>query len=103
MRSKLLAVAALSLGLFAAPFALAQDSGTTSSTTSGQSDAADYLTAPNIHDFYTDENLKTLKSADEVKNVYGSMNTDDQAKLKAACAANQESRFADLCKTVGTM
>ena len=95
MKSKLLA-AALSAGLAAAAPAFTQDN-TTSST------GADYLRAENIQDFYTDANLKTMKSEEEVKKVYSAMTPENQAKLKAACAANEESKFANLCKNIGTM
>ena len=99
MKSRLLVAAALSAGLAGATVAFAQDNTTTSST----GDPADYLKAENIQDFFTDENLKTMKAAEEVKKVYTAMTPDQQAKLKAACAANQESKFADLCKNLENM
>ena len=41
-----------------------------------------------------------MKAAEEVKRVFDTKSLDDQAKLQAACAANEESRFADLCKAI---
>jgi hypothetical protein len=107
MKPQLLVAAALTAslagaGLALAPgLALAQDQTTTSSI--GPAEAAQFLKKENIQDFYTDPNLKTMKSADEVKRVFEAMNADDKAKMKAACAANEQSRFADLCKNIGTM
>ena len=97
MKTKLLVAAALLAGLAGAMPAFAQDSTTTSST------GTDYLRAENIQDFYTDPNLKTMKSEEEVKKVYATMPAENQAKLKSACAANQESKFADFCKTIDAM
>jgi hypothetical protein len=103
MRSQLL-VAALAAGLAGIAPSFAQTTNTDNTTTSSTGGAAaDYLKGPNIQDFYTDENLKTMKSADEVKRVFGTLTPDKQAKLKAACAANEESKYADLCKNIGTM
>jgi hypothetical protein len=103
MKLKLIVLAALSLGLAGVPIASAQDNTPTSSTGSAKSDASQYLSGPGVQDFYTDENKRTLKSEDEVKRTYEAMKKEDQAKLKAACAANEESRFTDLCKTVSAM
>jgi hypothetical protein len=99
MKSGLLMVAALSAGIAVATTTFAQDNTTTSST----GDPADYLKADNIQDFFTDANLKTMKAAEEVKKVYAAMTPDRQSKLKAACAANEESKFADLCKNIESM
>jgi hypothetical protein len=101
MKPQLLVAAALAACLAGAGLALAQDQTTTSSI--GPAEAAQFLKKENIQDFYTDPNLKTMKSADEVKRVFEAMNADDKAKMKAACAANEQSRFADLCKNIGTM
>jgi hypothetical protein len=99
MKSILLVAAMLSAGLAGATVSFAQDNTTTSST----GDPADYLKAENIQDFYTDANLKTMKAAEEIKKVYTAMTPDEQARMKAACAANQESKFADLCKNIESM
>src|SRR5215510_8181929 len=101
MKSQLLVAAALAACLASAGPALAQDATTTSSISPAE--AAQFLRKENIQDFYTDPNLKTMKSADEVQRVFEAMNADDQARMKAACAANEQSRFADLCKKVGSM
>lgn len=97
MNTRLFAAAVLAAGLAGAAFA--QDATTTQST----EDPADYLKAENIQDFYTDPNMKTMKAAEEVKKVFSTMSADQQERLKAACAANDESKFADLCKNIGTM
>src|SRR5262245_7587416 len=89
MKPKLILLAALSLGLTGPPIALAQDSTRTSSTGSAETDASHFLSGPAIQDFFTDENKRTLKSEGEVKKTFEAMNKDDQAKLKAACAANK--------------
>ena len=103
MKPQLIVLAALSIGLAGALVASAQDNTATSSTGSAKSDASRYLSGSGVQDFYTDENKRTLKSEDEVKKTYEAMRKEDQARLKAACKANQESRFADLCKTVSAM
>lgn len=100
MKPHLLVAAALLAGQLAAGPAFAQDNGATSSVPAPGQDAADYLTSENLQDFYTDPNLKTMKSAEEVKRVFEAKNADAQAKLQAACAANEESRFADFCKAL---
>ena len=100
MKPHLMASAALIAGLIATAPSLAQDRGTTSSVPAAGQNAADYLTAENLQDFYTDPNLKTMKAVEEVKRVFEAKTPDEQAKLQAACAANEESRFADLCKAI---
>jgi hypothetical protein len=103
MKPKLIVLVALSFGLAGAPIASGQDNAQTSSTGSPETDASHFLSGPGVQDFYTDENKRTLKSEDEVKKTFEAMKKEDQAKLKGACAANQESRFADLCKIVSAM
>ena len=100
MKPHLIAATALIVGQVVAAPVLAQDSGTTSSVPAAGQNAADYLTPENLQDFYTDPNLKTMKAAEEVKREFDTKSLDDQAKLQAACAANEESRFADLCKAI---
>jgi len=101
MKSQLLVAAALAACLAGAGPSFAQDATTTSSISPAE--AAQFLKKENIQDFYTDPNLKTMKSEDEVKRVFEAMNADDKAKMKAACAANEQSRFAGLCKKIGSM
>ena len=100
MKLHLIAAAAVVAGQVSAAPVLAQDSGTTSSVTAAGQHAADYLTPENLQDFFTDPNLKTMKAAEEVKRVFETKTPDEQAKLQAACAVNEESRFADLCKAI---
>lgn len=100
MKPHLTAAAALIACLVGTGPSLSQDSGTTSSVPAAGKNAADYLTSENLQDFYTDPNLKTMKAAEEVKRVFEAKTPDEQAKLQAACAANEESRFADLCKAI---
>ena len=100
MKPQVLMAAALVASQLAAGPAFAQDNGTTSSVPAAGQDAADYLTTDNLQDFFTDPNLKTMKSADEVKRVFEAKGVDAQAKLRAACAVNEESRFADFCKAL---
>ena len=100
MKPHLLATAALLASQVAAGLALAQDSGATSSVPAAGQNAADYLTAEHLQDFYTDPNLKTMKAAEEVKRVFEAKTADEQDRLRAACAANDESRFADFCKAL---
>ena len=94
-------VVAAALAACLAGIAFAQDNTATSSI--GDEGPAAFLKRENIQDFYTDPNMKTMKSADEVKRIYQSMTADDQARMKAACAANDESRFADLCENIGSI
>ena len=103
MRTQLI-VAALAAGLACSAPSFAQTTNTDNTPTSSTGgDAADYLKGPNIQDFYTDANLRTMKSSDEVKRIFGTLTPQKQAKLKAACAATEESKFADLCKNFETM
>jgi hypothetical protein len=108
---------ALAFGLVAAtPFALSQTTnstdsanprGTTGGTgqnvgSSGGEDGPNYMTGPGVRLFYTDETMSTLRSADEMRMVYGGLNADDQLMLRQSCASNEDTRFADLCSAVGT-
>ena len=77
--------------------------GTTSSTSSGGEDTPSYLTGPQIREFFTDNNMSTLRSTNELKTIYGSMSISDRARLRADCATNQDARYADLCASVGAM
>jgi hypothetical protein len=134
MTSKLLAIAALSVGLAVSPLALAQThpatgqtqgpgptkdgtvdpnsgdlsnnpdmTGTTSSTSSGGEDTPSYLTGPQIREFFTDNNMSTLRSTKQLRSVYGGMSVYDRARLRADCEVNQDPRYDDLCASVGAM
>jgi hypothetical protein len=117
MKSKLLAMTALCIGLVAAaPLALAQSTqsidasplgggaaGTNQSAGSnGGEDAPNYMTGPGIHLFYSDETMSTLRSGDEIRTVYGGLSAEDQLMLRQSCASNEDTRFAELCSAVGT-
>jgi hypothetical protein len=116
MKSKLLAITALSFGLVAgAPLALAQTTGSTSNADQrggigteqslgdkGGTDAPNYMTGPGVGLFYTDETMSTLRSPEEMRVVYGGLSADDQLMLRQSCASNEDTRFADLCAAVGT-
>lgn len=109
MKTKLVAIALLSIGMAGAPLAgaFAQDNGAGGSGNtnggSGASDAAPYLSGPNIQNFYNHEDMSELRSSDEMATTYKNMNSDDQAKLKAACLENQDPKFTDLCNAVKAM
>jgi hypothetical protein len=95
-----LKIAALALSFaLAAPVAFAQN---TSSTNTNDANA-NYLSGPDVQGFYTDPNMKTLKSEEEMKTVYGAMNTEQQARLKKACAENEDTRYTGFCTSVGSM
>jgi hypothetical protein len=93
----------LAIGLALPSAAFSADSGGNAASSSGGSDAAQYLTGPNIQGFYTDETMGTMRSPDEMKSAWASMKPEDQAKMKAACEANKDQKYTDLCKAVGSM
>ena len=117
MTSKLLAITALSIGLAVSPLALAQNTAnpnagdfdpditgaTSNSTSSGGEDTPSYLTGPQIREFFTDNNMSTLRSTKSIQTVYGGMSAYDRARLRADCAVNQDPRYDDLCASVGAM
>jgi len=127
MKSKLLIITAMSLAL-SASFATAQtnggstaggaggngangsggangtDAGSTSATgSSGGEDTSGYLSGPNIREFFTDNNGMTLRPANEMQERYGRMSSDEQSRLKAACASNSDAKYNELCSSVGAM
>jgi hypothetical protein len=119
MRSRLLAMAALSLGLLATPFALAQTTGSTSQvdhgkadreagrgldvgTREGGEDGPNYMTGPGVRLFYTDETMTTLRPREEMRVVYYGMDPNERIVLTRSCASNEDTRFVDLCSAVGT-
>ena len=111
---KILTAAALAL-LLTAGMSYAQTTGggastggstspdNTMSSEGGGDDAADYLTGPNIHKFYTDNSMGTMRSEAEMKSAYGAMSESDRAKLKSACASNNNPKHADFCKSINAM
>lgn len=117
MKSHFLALAALFLGLAATPLALAQTTNSTggaaqrggdvgntrSAGSSGGEDSADYLTGSGIRAFYNDQGMTRLRSPEEIRLVYGSMTAEARARLRAACAADYDPRYDELCASVGAM
>ena len=110
----ILAMAVLSAALASASFAYAQ---TTSSTRdnqgsvdhhmdnaggSGGEDAANYMTGPGVHLFYTDEAMTTLRPIGEIRTVYTEMGPQERLELTRQCASNEDTRFADLYSAIGT-
>jgi len=45
----------------------------------------------------------TLRPANEMHERYGRMSSDEQARLKAACASNSDAKYTELCSSVGAM
>ena len=84
--------------------AFAQDNTTTSSTPeSGGTDAATYLTGPNIHRFYQDDSMTELKSESEFKAAWDAMTDQDRSDLKQACMGNKDNRYNPLCNSIKAM
>jgi hypothetical protein len=106
MSMKLFAAAALAVFL-SSGVAFAQDNTQTGSTNQpdagGAADASNYLTGPNIHQFYTDDSMTTLRPEAEVKSAWQAMNEDDRAKAKQACQGNKDTRWSTLCNSIGSM
>jgi hypothetical protein len=141
MTSKLIAIAAFSIGLAVSPLAFAQSApaigqgeratgqtqgpgpskpgavdpnagdlsnnpdmtGTTSSTSSGGEDTPSYLTGPQVREFFTDNNMSTLRSTNDMRTVYGGMSATEQRRLRIACETNRDPRYDDLCASVGAL
>ncbi len=94
---KILLAASLSLMMAGASFA--QEA---SSPGSNSSDPANYLAGPNIHQFYTDDTMGTMRSDDEVKSTYMAMSDEDRATLDSACEANTDPKHEALCLSLRT-
>lgn len=108
---KLFTAAAVAI-LLSSGMAYAQTSGgeTTNETTGAinqqggsGTDAANYLTGPNIHRFYQNEQMEELRSEAEMQSVWEAMSDTDRENLRTACVSNEDPRFNDLCVAVGTM
>jgi hypothetical protein len=112
------ALAALCLGLAVTPLAFAQTTGSTGGAgaqrggnsgitpdtgSSGGADSADYLTGPGIRAFYNDQGMTKLRTPQEIRLVYGNMTAEARARLRAACAAEYDPRYDQLCASVGAM
>jgi hypothetical protein len=102
-------IAAAAVAILLASGAYAQDNNTqTGSTTQpdaggGATDASNYLTGPNIHQFYTDDSMTTLRPEAELKSAWQAMNEEDRAKAKQACMGNKDNRWSTLCNSIGSM
>jgi hypothetical protein len=101
---KILTAAAVAI-LLSSGMAFAQDNTQTGSTTQQGSgtDAANYLAGPNIHRFYTDESMGTLRPEADIKTTYEAMSPEEQANLKQACSGNKDNRWSTLCNSIGSM
>ncbi len=76
---------------------------TTGTETGGGTDASNYLNGPNIHRFYTDESMGTLRSEAEVKTTFEAMSAEDQANLRKSCEGNKDNRWSALCNSLPKM
>jgi hypothetical protein len=99
---KIFTAAALAI-LLSSGLAYAQDNTTTGSTQGADSDPSDYLTGPNIHRFYTDESMTTLRPEVEIRSTWQAMTPEEQANLVQACQGNKDNRWSTLCNSLGTM
>jgi hypothetical protein len=81
----------------------AVDPGRTSSTSPDDTNISSYLTDRNVRPFFTDGNLHTLRPEGELRQTFNEMNLDDRTRLRAACFANQNPKYAHLCTSVSAM
>lgn len=77
--------------------------GTDNQAGGGGTDASNYLSGPNIHQFYTDESMGTMRSEAEIKATYEALAESDRTSLRAACQTNTDVKFTDLCRAVNAM
>jgi hypothetical protein len=100
---KIFTAAAVAI-LLSSGIAYAQDTSTTTGSTQGSdSDPSNYLAGPNIHRFYTDESMTTLRPEAEIMSTWQGMSAEEQANLRQACQGNKDSRWSTLCNSIGTM
>lgn len=84
--------------------AIAQDSASTTGSTSGaDTDPAAYLAGPNIQRFYTDEARTTIIPEAEFKSNWQAMSAEDQANAKQACSGNKDNRWSTFCNSISAM
>ena len=120
MRKMLVSMAATAL-LLGAGGTLAQEStspsqgdtstsgsGAGTSATTGSGGQADkttnYLTdTGTMSKFFTDESMGTMRSTEEMKAAYAAMSSEQQAALKANCAANTDAKFTAFCTSIAGM
>jgi hypothetical protein len=109
---KLLLATAFSVVMAISGAAYAQDNtgstqpdaeGTDKQPGGGGTDAATYLAGPNIHQFYTDESMGTLRPEAEIRSTYMALPETDRTSLQAACETNEDVKFTDLCRNVNAM
>ncbi|WP_353642929.1 hypothetical protein [Mesorhizobium sp. WSM2239] len=104
---KLLLATAFSVVLAISGAAYAQTQpdagGTDNEPGGGGSDASNYLAGPNIHQFYTDESMATMRPEAEIRTTYEALTEADRASLKASCETNTDVKFTDLCRAVNAM
>ncbi|MBA3447895.1 MAG: hypothetical protein H0T56_09870 [Pseudaminobacter sp.] len=77
--------------------------GTESELGGGSADASNYLAGPNIHQFYTDESMGTMRPETEMRTTYMALSETDRTSLKASCETNEDVKFTDLCRAVNAM
>ena len=70
---------------------------------SGGTDAATYLTGPNIQRFYQNDSMSELRSEAEMRTAWDAMNEQDQANLRQACMGNKDNRYNPLCNSIKAM
>jgi hypothetical protein len=106
---KILLATAFSVILSLSGAAFAQETGATqpdplgtdADRGGGVTDAATYLEGPNIHKFFVDEGMTTLRPVDEIRTTYLALPETERTTLLVACDKNEDVRFTDLCRTVG--
>jgi hypothetical protein len=109
---KLLLATAFSVVMAISGAAYAQDNtgstqpdaqGTDNQAGGGGDDASNYLAGPNIHQFYTDESMGTLRPEAEIRTTYMALPDPDRTSLRTACETNTDVKFTDLCTAVNAM
>src|ERR671910_1634533 len=100
---KILLATAFSVILSLSGAAFAQETGATQpdDDPGGALDAPTYLEGPNIHRFYVDEGLTTLRPVVEIRTTYLALPEADRTSLAVACEKNDDVRFTDLCRNIG--
>lgn len=93
---------AASMALMMAGASFAQETTATEPGGGGGSDASNYLAGPNIHQFYTDDTMGTMRTEAEVKAAWDGMSEEDRASLSTACEANQDPKHEELCLSLRT-
>jgi hypothetical protein len=108
---KILLATAFSVILSLSGAAFAQETGATqpdplgtdADRGGGITDAATYLEGPNIHKFYVDEQMTTLRPVEEIRTTYLALPETERTSLVVACDKNDDVRFTELCRNIGGM